>query len=123
MARFQHLLLVCQNQRDPDNPKGSCQSRGAAALLDRLKALIAEHRLKGRVRVTASGCLDYCARGCTVAAFSAARPGSETWYTRVRPEDADALFETHVLRGERLERLVETTALRREEQSDGQLQK
>ena len=107
MSRFRHLLFVCTNARDPNDPKGCCAAKGSKQLLDRLKALTAEHKLKGQVRVTSSGCLDCCAKGCAVVAFSEGSPKPETWYTRLTPGDADALFEHHVLRGERLESHVE----------------
>ena len=107
MSRFRHLLFVCTNTRDPNDPKGCCASKGSKQLLDRLKALTAEHGLKGQVRVTSSGCLDYCAKGCAVVVFSEGLPKPETWYTRLIPNDADALFEQHILRGERLGSHVE----------------
>ena len=107
MARFKHIFFVCTNSRDASDPRGDCQTRSGPELLSRLKALTAEHKLKGQVRVTRSGCLDYCAKGCALAVFSETLPAGETWYTHVTPADADALFESHVIRGERLERLVE----------------
>ncbi len=107
MARFDHMVFVCTNERDPSDPRGSCAMRGSRDILDRLKQLVHEHKLKGKVRVTSSGCLDYCAKGCTVAVFSGDPRIRETWYTHVTPADADELFEKHILGGERVERLVE----------------
>lgn len=107
MARFKHVLFVCTNSRDKADARGDCANRGGAELLSRLKELTAVHKLKGQVRVTRSGCLDYCAKGCALAVFSEGLPARETWYTHVTPGDADALFESHVLRGEQLTRLVE----------------
>lgn len=107
MARFKHIVFVCTNERDAEDSRGSCKARGGEALVDRLKELVAQHKLKGKVRVTRSGCLDYCAKGCALVAYSAAEPAPETWYTHVTPADADALFESHILKGERLARLVE----------------
>ncbi len=109
MARYEHMLFVCTNLREASDPRGSCQARGALKLLDRLKELTHAHQLKGKVRATSSGCLDCCARGITVAVFSAGAPAAQTWYTRVTPEDADELFQTHVLSGRRVERLAEPT--------------
>src|SRR5690242_8084409 len=109
MARFKHMVFVCTNERDASDPRGSCTARGSAALLDRMKELVSEKGLKGKVRVTRSGCLDYCARGCTVAIYSQNPAHRETWYTRVTAADADELFETHVVRDQRLKRLVEPT--------------
>ena len=105
MARFKHILFVCQNEREAGNPKGSCKARGSESLLEQLKEQVKTHGLKGKVRVTASGCLDLCSKGCVVGAFSETL--GDTWYTGVKPDDAKDLFEAHVLRGERLARLVE----------------
>jgi (2Fe-2S) ferredoxin len=107
MARFRHLLFVCQKERPPDDPKGSCVGRGSAELLDRLKELTHEHGLKGQVRVTSSGCLDYCAKGITVFAFSPGTPHAETWYTGLTPQDAERLFDRHVVEGQPLSERVE----------------
>ena len=108
MSRFEHLVFVCTNERDPSDSRGCCKQRGSRDILDRLKELTHQHKLKGKVRVTHSGCLDYCAKGCTIAVFSAGAPSPETWYTRVTPNDTDELFETHILKGQCLKRLQET---------------
>jgi (2Fe-2S) ferredoxin len=107
MARFKHILFVCTNERDPDDARRDCTFRGGHEILDKLKELVAVNKLKGKVRVTRSGCLDYCAKGCAIAAFSAQGPAPETWYTHVTPADAEELFQSHVLDNRRLERLVE----------------
>ena len=107
MARYEHVLFVCTNERDPDDPRGSCTARGGVELLGRLKALTHEHGLKGKVRATASGCLDMCGSGCAVAVFSQDAPAAQTWYAHVTPDDAEELFRNHVLQGKCLKRLVQ----------------
>jgi (2Fe-2S) ferredoxin len=109
MARFRHTVFVCTNVRDAKDERGSCSARGSEKILERMKELVGTRGLKGKVRVTKSGCLDFCARGCTVAVFSENPEHRETWYTRVTPADADELFETHVVGDKRLTRLVEPT--------------
>lgn len=69
-------------------------------LLDRMKAEVAALGLKGRVRVTRSGCLDLCAKGCAVAAFSRDPDRKETWYTHLGADDAKGLIEAHCVRHE-----------------------
>ncbi len=44
-------------------PAATAPPAAGAELLGRLKELTAAHKLKGQVRVTRSGCLDYCAKG------------------------------------------------------------
>lgn len=107
MARYRHLLLVCTHDRDASDPRGSCAARGSRELLGQLKGLAHEHGEVETVRATASGCLGMCKRGCAVAVFSEDVPAAETWYCHVTPDDAEALFEGHVLGGERVERLVD----------------
>ncbi len=107
MSRFRHMIFVCETERAPDNPKGCCQTKGSAGLVDRLKELSAEHGLKGKVRITTSGCLNFCKKGVAAVAFSADPERAETWYTGLGPGDADALFEAHVLNEGRLKRAVE----------------
>lgn len=109
MARFDHLVLVCTNDRDPADPRGSCKARGGEELLDRLKALTAEKGLKGKVRAVKTGCLDLCAKGCVAAVYSAEGKAAarETWYTKLEPRDADRLFQRHCVEGKALESNVE----------------
>lgn len=110
MSRFKHMMFVCTRTRDADDKKGSCGRRGSEDLLDRLKELTKEHKMKGKVRVTSSGCLDYCEKGCAVAVFSSPEGRSaptETWYTHLKAKDADRLFEEHVLKNGRFEEHVE----------------
>jgi (2Fe-2S) ferredoxin len=106
MSRFEHLIFVCTNVREPGDARGCCHAKQSPAILDRLKELVHEHKLKGRVRATSSGCLDLCALGPAVAIFSRSSPAPETWYVHVQPADVDELFLTHILKGERLARLV-----------------
>ena len=64
-------LLVCTNARPPDHPKGSCQPRGAEALLAALKREVVQRGLQKEVFVTKSGCLKSCPHGPIVACWPA----------------------------------------------------
>jgi len=100
MPPFERHVFVCQKQRDPDNPKGCCSSKGSADILGRLKQLTFEAGLRGRVRINASGCLDQCGLGVTVVVYPEA-----VWYGRVTLEDVEELFQEHVLNGRPVDRL------------------
>ena len=108
MARYKHLLFVCQNERPAESPKGCCARRGAPELLQKLKMLSFEAGLQGQVRITSSGCLDECSRGSVVVAYSDDGGGGlrESWYVGVTPEDAEELFESHIQAGQPLDRLL-----------------
>lgn len=68
---YQHRhLLVCTNARDPATGKPSCGMNGANRLREQLKLAVKSGGLKGKVKVTGTGCLDFCpAEGCVVAFY------------------------------------------------------
>lgn len=83
------LVFVCQNLRDPDNPKGSCMRRGSKAVLDRMKAAREHLGLKAELRVMGATCLGCCESGVTVLCVDA---GGPTFYGRMTPELGEALI-------------------------------
>lgn len=70
------------------------------ALLKRLKRRVAEAGLKDEVRVNRAGCLNQCGHGPMAVVYP-----DDVWYCGVQPEDADAIFEEHILRDQPVERL------------------
>ena len=100
MPPLERHLFVCENQRDPANPKGCCAVKGASEIRSRLKKLVYDAKLRGRVRINKAGCLDQCAHGVAVVVYPEA-----VWYGHVTPDDADELFREHVLNGRPVERL------------------
>ena len=66
----------------------------------RLKRLVAEAGLAGRVRVNKSGCLDQCGHGPMVVVYP-----EGVWYWGVQPEDAEEIVREHLLGGRPVERL------------------
>lgn len=94
-GKYQKHLLICVNERTPDNPKGSCAGCGAQALRARFVELISAHGLKGQVRASKTYCLDACELGPVVAVYP-----DDLWYIGVQPEDVEAIFEASVLSNE-----------------------
>lgn len=115
MARFEHLMFVCTHEREPGTDKPSCGRRGSQALLSALKDEVSAHKLKGRVRVVSSGCLNLCGKGCAMVAFRAPSedanhsPSSETWYTHLAADDAAGVFSAQVLQNGQDAAHLETT--------------
>lgn len=100
MVGFERHVFVCTNQRAPRHPRGCCADRGAELVLDRLKRELAAKGLKGSQRVNASGCLDHCEHGVTIAVYPEA-----VWYGGVGVEDVAEIVETHLVGGRPVERL------------------
>ncbi|HMJ06169.1 MAG TPA: (2Fe-2S) ferredoxin domain-containing protein [Chthoniobacterales bacterium] len=67
MPQRQRYLFVCTNQREPENPRGSCAQRGSEAVHQALKEELAARGLNQlKARVCRSSCLDQCAHGVTI---------------------------------------------------------
>jgi len=100
MLPYERHLFVCENLRDPSNPKGCCQLKGAKEVRAGLKRLAFEAGLRGRIRINSAGCLDQCEHGVTIVVYPEA-----VWYGHVTVDDVDELFQEHVLNGRPVERL------------------
>ena len=100
MPPYERHVFVCQNDRDPADPRGCCCAQGAIEVRSRLKELTHDAKLRGRVRINGAGCLDQCAHGVTIVVYPEA-----VWYGHVTLDDVDELFHEHVLNGRPLERL------------------
>ena len=104
-ARYQRHVFVCTNTRRACHPRGCCSEKGSERIRQRLKDLIDEHGLKGKVRANAAGCLDQCEMGVTMVVYPEA-----VWYKRVTMEAAEEIFRSHVLGGVPVERYRMTPA-------------
>lgn len=98
--RFRHHVFVCENRRDPSDPRGCCSARGGEAVRTALKSELRRRGLKGIARANAAGCLDACEHGAVVVVYP-----EGVWYGGVRPEDVPEIVESHLLGGRPVERL------------------
>ena len=96
-------FLVCQNQRPPGHPKGSCTERGGHEVLNVLMQK-AQTRAAGGdfdVKVTATGCLGPCMDGATMVVYPDAH-----WYGKLDAAKAAQVFDSHVDDGKAVEALL-----------------
>ena len=100
MPAFKRHVFVCHNTRPEGAPRPSCTPNGSSDLHARLQQLVKAAGLGGKVRINKSGCLDQCEHGPTVVVYPEA-----VWYGNVRPEDAEAIVEEHLVGGRPVERL------------------
>ena len=100
MPAFERHVFVCHNTRHEGAPRPSCTSNGTSDLHARLQQLAKAAGLGGKVRINKSGCLDQCEHGPMVVVYPEA-----VWYGNVRPEDAAAIVEEHLVGGRPVERL------------------
>ena len=101
MPKPERQVLVCVNSRPPGNPKGSCGEKGGQALFDRLKEILRERGLEGRIMVNRTYCLKHCSRGPVVAV----QPDN-VWYAGVGEADLAEICASHLEGGTPVSRLL-----------------
>ncbi len=101
MPAFKRHIFVCTNQRDADDPRGSCSKLGSAALHACFKQEAKRLNLKHIVRANKAGCLDHCAEGPSVVIYP-----EGVWYSVKSEADVIEIMERHVMKGEVVTRLL-----------------
>jgi len=92
MDRYEKHLFVCLNERDPDNPKGCCKSKGSEEVFRAFRKQLAEMGLKERFKVSKAGCLANCELGVTVVVYP-----EGIWYKQVTVGDVPKIINEHIL--------------------------
>jgi (2Fe-2S) ferredoxin len=100
VAKFEHHVFICTNERDVDASRPSCARSGSTKLKSAFKDAVKEAGLKGRVRVNETGCLDQCEHGPVVIVYPDA-----VWYGFVRVKDVEEVVIEHLAHGRPVERL------------------
>ena len=97
---YETHVFMCTNRRQDGHPRGSCAAGGSEKLRDYMKARAKEMGM-GTVRVNSAGCLDRCELGpCTVMYPEG------VWYKIDSREAVDAVLESHLRDGGRVEALL-----------------
>jgi (2Fe-2S) ferredoxin len=97
---YQRHIFFCLNQRD--NGEACCANQSAQAGFEHCKVRIKKEGLsgKGQVRVNKAGCLDRCAGAPVAVVYPEA-----VWYTFVDNDDIDEIIDSHLKKGQVVERL------------------
>lgn len=101
MSHFKHHVFFCTNQRAAG--ENCCANYNANELRDyakqRCKALGLNG--EGKVRINNAGCLDRCDLGPVLVVYPEA-----IWYTYVDKADIDEIIESHLQKGQPVQRLM-----------------
>ena len=95
MSKYSMHLLVCGGT--------SCKSQESDMIAEKLKKELSKQGLEETVQVIMTGCFGFCEKGPIVKVMP-----DNTFYTQVKPEDAEVIVEEHVVKGRRVERLLYT---------------
>lgn len=93
MSNYSMHLLICGGT--------GCKSSDSDILAERLKKELQKQGLEETVQVIMTGCFGFCEKGPIVKVMP-----DNTFYTQVKPEDAEDIVEEHVVKGRRVERLL-----------------
>jgi (2Fe-2S) ferredoxin len=85
---YQKTLFVCVHAREGGRVSCGAPGRGGVELCQSLKESVKAAGLKGKVRVSKSGCLDLCEKGPNAFLY----PQGE-WLSGLSPDDAPALVQ------------------------------
>ena len=102
MSYYERHVFFCCNQRDPSDPRGCCNAKGASAMRDYAKSRVQALGMAGagKVRINQAGCLDRCAEGPCAVVYP-----DGVWYTYVDRGDIDEIIEEHLRHGRIVARL------------------
>lgn len=96
---FDQHVFICTNRRPDGHPRGSCAERGAERLCDHLKERVHALGLP-RTRINSAGCLGVCDQGPVLVIYP-----EGVWYSPRTVADITEIIESHLMRGEKVERL------------------
>jgi (2Fe-2S) ferredoxin len=101
MTFYARHLFFCTNQRDDGSLCcGDFDARSARKYLKQ-RAKEAGIHAEGEVRINSGGCMGRCDQGPVIVIYP-----ESVWYTYVDREDLDEIFDEHVLKGRKVERLL-----------------
>lgn len=101
MSKYSMHLLVCGGT--------GCHASESDAIVCNLKDELDIRNLVGSVQVIKTGCFGFCEKGPIVKVMP-----DNTFYTQVKPEDAQTIVEEHIIKGRKIERLLYKDPVRKE---------
>ncbi|MBK7479273.1 MAG: NADH-quinone oxidoreductase subunit NuoF [Bacteroidales bacterium] len=93
MSKYNMHILVCGGT--------GCHSSQSDAILWNLRDEIEAKGLSDKVQVILTGCFGFCEKGPIVKIIP-----DNTFYTQVKPEDAQTIVEEHIIKGRKVTRLL-----------------
>ena len=96
-------VFCCTNQRPATHRRGCCASKGAESLANYMCRRGMVTAADRRIRINLSGCLNLCEYGPTMVVYP-----EGVWYRYENERDIEEILDRHVVRGERVARLMIT---------------
>ena len=106
MSRPDRHVFVCSQQRPAGHPRGSCSAKGATAVLQAFWGELQKRQAYEKVGITYAGCLGPCEGGVNVVVYP-----EGVLYSGVKPEDTIEIFDSHLVGGVPVQRLLAPAAV------------
>lgn len=90
----EHIQILCCGGT-------GCKASESALIAENLQASIREHGIADKVDVITTGCFGFCEKGPIVKIIP-----DNTFYTQVTPDDAEEIVREHIVKGNKVERLL-----------------
>ena len=91
MPNYKMSLLCCGGT--------GCRASESVRIVERLREEIAAAGMDNDVQVVVTGCFGFCEQGPIVKVIP-----DNTFYTNVKPEDAEEIVKEHVVKGRKVTR-------------------
>ncbi len=78
-----------------------CKASDSASIAKRMKDCLERFGVADKVEVITTGCFGFCEKGPIVKVMP-----DNTFYTKVKPEDAEEIIKEHIIGGRRVQRLL-----------------
>lgn len=101
MTRYEKHIFICENKRDPSDPRGCCAEKNSLVIRDLFKKRLKELGLNKKMRANGTGCLDACAFGPSIIVYP-----EQIWYGGVKVEDVEEIIQNHLINDKPVERLL-----------------
>jgi len=96
---FRAHVFCCTNKRPDGHKDGCCSSKGGERLRNYMKTRAKEMGLAD-IRINGAGCLGRCDQGPSIVIYP-----EGIWYSPKTEADCDEILQTHLQKGEVVERL------------------
>ncbi|MBA2651448.1 MAG: (2Fe-2S) ferredoxin domain-containing protein [Tatlockia sp.] len=103
MSHYTNHLFLCVNQKTAG--KQCCSNTGGEPFFDYMKGKLLELDLHGpgKIKISKSGCLGRCSKGPCIVIYP-----EGVWYNYATLADIDEIISTHLIAGNRVNRLLIT---------------
>jgi len=88
-----YIISVCSSS--------GCKASNSDGIYEELVKEVKAHNLEKKVEVSITGCFGFCEKGPIVKIFP-----DDTFYIKVKPENAKDIIEQHIIQGKKVEKLL-----------------